>query len=139
MDKRFKVFHITYGVYPDLEVKLKLKTKEYERKHNLLATGLSVFYDREIKNSLQAREAAVAVSFKENPNKMTGLNRFKVFHISYRLYRDLEALLRLKIIDFEESDTLSHYEFMGFGILSNDEDEKCSDVMNAKIIVMFGE
>ena len=139
MDKRFKVFNITYGVYPDLEVKLKLKTKEYERKHNLLATGLSVLYDRENKNSLQTREAAVVVSFIENPNKMTGFNRFKVFHINYRLFSDLEALLRLKIIDFEESDTLSHYELMGFGILSDDEDEKCSDVMNTKVIVMFGE
>ena len=47
MDKRYKVFHIAYKVYPDLEWMLKEKVFEYEREQNLLAVDFSVMYDKE--------------------------------------------------------------------------------------------
>ena len=58
MDKRYKVFHITYKVYPDLELMLKEKVFEYEREHNLVAVDFSVMYDKENDKHPQMRDSA---------------------------------------------------------------------------------
>ena len=82
MDKRYKVFHITYKVYPDLELMLKEKVFEYEREHNLVAVDFSVMYDKENDKHPQMRDAAVVVEFTDSPEKSTSCSRFKTFRIS---------------------------------------------------------
>ena len=106
MDKRYKVFHITYKVYSELEWMLKEKIFNYERQNNLLAVSFSVMYDKENEKFSGIRDAAIAVEFTDNKQKHTRYIKFKSFRINYRLYSDFEDLLELKIKDFEEK-----YEF----------------------------
>ena len=139
MDKRFKVFHIRYDVYPDLEWMLKEKVFEYERKHNLIAVDFSVMYDKENDKYPQIRDAAVVVAFEDNTQNLTSCTRFKSFRINYKMYSEFEALLRLKIISFEEEFVLSRYGIVGFGILSDSENEKNDNEWTAIVLVMFKE
>lgn len=139
MEKRYKVFHIAYKVYPDLEWMLKEKVFEYEREHNLLAVDFSVMYDKENAKYPQMRDAAVVVAIKDNPHKLTSNIRFKTFRINYKMYSDFEALLRLKIISFEEEYVLSRYDIVSFGVLSDEKDDKYDYVWTAIVLVMFKE
>lgn len=139
MDKRYKVFHIAYKVYPDLEWMLKEKVFEYEREQNLLAVDFSVMYDKENDKYPQIRDAAIVVAFTDNPQKLTSYSRFKIFRINYKMYSDFESLLRLKIISFEEEYVLSRYGVVSFSILSNSKDDKYDSAWAAIILVMFKE
>ena len=139
MDKRYKVFHITYNVYPDLEWMLKEKVFNYERQNNLLAVSFSVMYDKENEKYSRIRDTAIVVEFTENTQKLTRYIKFKIFRINYRLYSDFENLLRLKIIDFEERYILSHFENMSFSVLNDSEDDKYDSVRIAAVLVMFHE
>lgn len=139
MDKRYKVFHITYKVYPDLELMLKEKVFEYEREHNLVAVDFSVMYDKENDKHPQMRDAAVVVEFTDSPEKSTSCSRFKTFRISYKMYSDFEAQLRLKIISFEEEYDLSRCGIVSFGVLSDEKEDKNDSLWRTIVLVMFKE
>ena len=139
MDNRYKVFHITYKVYPDLEWMIKEKVFNYERQNNLLAVSFSVIYDKENEKYSRIRDTAIVVEFTENTQKLTRYIKFKIFRINYRLYSDFENLLRLKIIDFEERYILSHFENMSFSVFNDSEDDKYDSVRTAAVLVMFHE
>ena len=139
MDKRFKVFHISYKVYPDLEWLLKEKVFEYERKQNLLAVDFSVMFDKENAKYSQIRDTAIIVEFADNPQKLTRSIKFKSFRINYRLYSDFEDLLELKIIGFEERYVLSHFETMSLSVLNDCETDEYDSVRTAVVLIMFHE
>lgn len=139
MDKRFKVFHITYSVYPDLEWMLKEKVFNYERQNNLMAESFSVMYDKENEKYSGIRDAAIVVEFTDNRQKHTKYIRFKSFRINYRLYNDFEDLLELKTLDFEERFVLSHFENKSFSVLNDCESVEYDSVRTAVVLVMFHE
>ena len=139
MDKRYKVFHITYKVYSELEWMLKEKIFNYERQNNLLAVSFSVMYDKENEKFSGIRDAAIAVEFTDNKQKHTRYIKFKSFRINYRLYSDFEDLLELKIKDFEEKYILSHFENMSFSVLNDCEADEYDSVRTAVVLIMFYE
>ena len=139
MDKRYKVFHIAYSVYPDLEWMLKEKVFNYERQNDLMAESFSVMYDKENEKYSGLRDAAIVVGFSDNRQKHTKYIRFKSFRINYHLYNDFEDLLELKIIDFEDRYVLSHFENKSFCVLNDCETDDCNSVRTAVVLVMFHE